>query len=408
MSRRVVITGAGAVTALGNSWQEIRSALLKKENAVKYMQEWEQFKGLGTRLAAVVTDFKVPEHYTRKKIRSMSPVSLFAVRATEFALEDAGLKGDPVLGSGRTGIAYGSCAGGMQAMVDFSSMLTTHSTASIDATTYVKMMPHTAVVNTAIFFGLRGRLIPTSSACTSGSQAIGFAYESIRYGSQDVMVAGGAEELTAADAAIFDTLYATSQKNDTPKLTPAPFDADRDGLVLGEGGCSLILEEYEHAKARGAKIYGEIIGFCTNCDAAHVTHPSVPTMQVCLEQSLAQAGLAAGDVGYISAHGTATQAGDVAESTATSAVFGDRVPFSSLKSYFGHTLGACGALEIWLTVEMMRENWFCPTLNLRHVDPACAPLDYIMQDIRSVDCEFIQSNNFAFGGINTSIVIKRL
>lgn len=173
MNRRVVITCVGAVTALGNNWQEIRSALLKKENAVRYMQELEQFQGLCTKLAAVVTDFKVPEHYTRKKIRSMSPVSLYAFRATEFALEDAGLLGDPVLGSGRTGIAYGSCAGGMQAMVNFSSMLTEHSTANIDGTTYVKMMPHTAAVNTAIFFGLKGRLIPTSSACTSGSQAIG-------------------------------------------------------------------------------------------------------------------------------------------------------------------------------------------------------------------------------------------
>lgn len=222
------------------------------------------------------------------------------------------------------------------------------------------------------------------------------------------MVAGGAEELSAADAAIFDTLYATSQKNDTPKLTPAPYDVDRDGLVLGEGGCSLILEEYEHAKARGAKIYGEIIGFWTNCDATHVTHPSVPTLQICLEQSLKQAGLAPRDIGYISAHGTGTSAGDVVESTATSAVFGDTVLISSLKSYFGIPWGVCGALETWLTMEMIREGCFCPTLNFRHVEPACAPLDYIMQDVRSVDSEFIQSNNFAFGGINTSIVIKRL
>lgn len=407
MNRRVAVTGMGGVTALGSSWEEIRKALIEGRSAVRYREDWEQFAGLGTRLSADVPGFGVPSHYTRKQIRSMSRVSLLSTRATELALTDAGLLGDPVLASGRSGIAYGSCAGSHQAIIDFASMVSLKSTINIDATTYVKMMPHTAAVNTGLFFGLRGRVIPTSSACTSGSQAIGFAYESIKEGKQDLMVAGGAEELTAADAAVFDTLYATSQKNDTPGLTPSPFDAGRDGLVLGEGACSLVLEEYGRAKARGARIHAEIVGFYTNCDASHITQPRPETMQVCIEGSLKEAGLAPGDIGYISAHGTGTTVGDAAECRATGAVYGGGTPISSLKSYFGHTLGACGSLEAWLSIEMMREKWFCPTLNLVNVDPECAQLDHIMRDRRKVDCEFMQSNNFAFGGVNTSLVFRR-
>lgn len=221
------------------------------------------------------------------------------------------------------------------------------------------------------------------------------------------MVAGGAEELCPSEAAVFDTLFATSQRNDQPKTTPSPFDEQRDGLVIGEGAGTLILEELEHAKARGATIYGEIIGFATNCDAAHITQPQRETMQICMEQSLKMAGLNALDIGYISAHGTATDRGDIAESQATAAIYGDNVPISSLKSYFGHTLGACGALEAWMSLQMMREGWFAPTLNLKQPDANCGALDYIMGEARKIDCEFLQSNNFAFGGINTSIIIKR-
>jgi 3-oxoacyl-[acyl-carrier-protein] synthase II len=268
-------------------------------------------------------------------------------------------------------------------------------------------MPHTTAVNTGLFFGLKGRVIPTSSACTSGSQAIGYAYETIRHGYQTVMVAGGAEELCPSEAAVFDTLFATSQQNDAPKTTPRPFDVQRDGLVIGEGAGTLILESLDHALARGAKIYAEIIGFSTNCDASHITQPQKETMQVCMEKSLKQAGLAAGDIGYISAHGTATERGDIAESQATAAVFGNRTPISSLKSYFGHTLGACGALEAWMSLEMLNEGRFVPTINLTEPDPNCGDLDYIMGESRLIQTEFIQSNNFAFGGINTSLIFKR-
>jgi len=407
MTRRVVITGMAGVTAFGETWQQVAARLKQGENAVRAMPEWQVYDGLHTLLGAPIDDFSLPAHYTRKRIRSMGRVSLMSTRATELALEQAGLIGEEVLTNGETGIAYGSSTGSTGPVSEFATMLTEKHTNNITGTTYVQMMPHTTAVNTGLFFGLKGRVIPTSSACTSGSQAIGYAWEAIRHGYQTVMVAGGAEELCPSEAAVFDTLFATSQRNDAPKTTPSPFDKNRDGLVIGEGAGTLILEELEHAKARGATIYGEIISFATNCDAAHITQPQRETMQICIEKALKMAELAPADIGYISAHGTATDRGDIAESLATSALFGTHTPISSLKSYFGHTLGACGALEAWMSLEMMREGCFAPTLNLTQPDEQCGELDYIMGEPRAVDCEFLQSNNFAFGGINTSLVIRR-
>ena len=221
------------------------------------------------------------------------------------------------------------------------------------------------------------------------------------------MVAGGAEELCPSEAAVFDTLFATSQRNDAPQSTPSPFDQHRDGLVIGEGAGTLILESLEHAQARGATIYAELVGFHTNCDAAHITQPQRETMQICIERALKSAGLEASQIGYINAHGTATDRGDIAESLATAAVFGDQTPVSSLKSYFGHTLGACGALEAWMSIQMMREGWFAPTLNLTQPAQECGALDYIIGEPRKLETDFIQTNNFAFGGINTSLIFKR-
>jgi 3-oxoacyl-[acyl-carrier-protein] synthase II len=269
------------------------------------------------------------------------------------------------------------------------------------------MMAHTAPVNIGVFFGLTGRVITTSSACTSGSQGIGYAYEAIKTGKQVAMLAGGADELDATEAAVFDTLFATSVRNDTPQVTPRPFDSARDGLVIGEGAGCLVLEELEHALARGATIHAELVGFGTNSDGSHVTQPNASTMRGAMQLALDDASLPASAIGYINAHGTATDQGDVAESQATADVFGPHVPISSLKSYMGHTLGACGALEAWISIEMMREGWFAPSLNLLEVDPRCGALDYIQAEGRVLDCEYVMSNNFAFGGINTSLIFKK-
>lgn len=407
MNRRVVVTGMSGVTAFGNNWESIEPRLRACENATQYMPSYEQYDGLNTKLAAPITDFELPKHYKRKQVRGMGRVSMLATVATENALIQAGLIGNEVLTNGQTGIAYGSSTGSTDAVGAFGVMLNEKSTRAITATTYVQMMPHTTAVNVGLFFGLRGRVIPTSSACTSGSQAIGYAYEAIKHGYQTVMVAGGGEELCPTESAVFDTLFATSLKNDAPKTTPSPYDRNRDGLVIGEGAGTLVLEEYEHAKARGAKIYAEIVGFASNCDAAHVTQPQMETMQICMELALKDANLSPDKIGYVSAHGTATERGDIAESNATEKAVG-RVPISSLKSYFGHTLGACGAVEAWLGLEMMHTGWFNPTLNLNNLDPECGDLDYITGTGREMQIDYLMSNNFAFGGINTSIIFKRV
>lgn len=407
MSKRVVITGMGALSPIGHDWATVHDRLRSRRNAVQRMAEWDVYDGLNTRLGAPVAPFELPAHYNRKTTRSMGRVAIMGTRASELALIDAGLLGSPLLASGAVGISYGSSAGTPKAIGDFGRMITEKTTEGITASTYIKMMSHTAAVNMGVFFGITGRIITTSSACTSGSQGIGYAYETIQQGKQVAMLAGGAEELDATEAAVFDTLFATSVRNDRPDASPRPFDAERDGLVLGEGACTLVLEELEHARARGARIHAEIIGFGTNSDGQHVTHPQHDTMAQALRLALDDAGLPPEAVGYVNAHGTATDHGDVAESLATHAVYGSRVPISSLKSYMGHTLGACGALEAWMSIEMMREGWFAPTVNLARVDERCAPLDYIMGEGRHIDTDVVVSNNFAFGGINTSLVFRR-
>ncbi|MBM7456147.1 3-oxoacyl-[acyl-carrier-protein] synthase II [Oceanisphaera litoralis] len=405
--QRVVITGMAGFSPIGNDWQTIRDNLAAGRSGIVRMDDWDCYEGLNTRLAAPVQNFKMPSHYNRKALRSMGRVAQLGVYATERALSNASLSGSEELGNGRVGVSFGSSAGDSQAFVDFGNMLMNFSSDGLNANSYIKMMSHTAPVNIGVHFGIRGRVITTSSACTSGSQGIGYAYEAIKFGTQDIMIAGGSEGLCATEAAVFDTLYATSVVNDTPHLSPRPFDRDRDGLVIGEGGCVLILEELEHAKARGARIHAEIVGFGTNSDGSHITQPSASTMEIAIRQALKGAALPPSRIGYISAHGTATSRGDIAESQATAAVFGSSTPISSLKSYTGHTLGACGALEAWTAIEMMNEGWFCPTLNLDNVDPGCAKLDYIMHEVRKIETEYVMSNNFAFGGINTSLIFKR-
>jgi 3-oxoacyl-[acyl-carrier-protein] synthase II len=405
--KRVVVTGMGGVTALGDRWADIETRLRAGRNAITRVPAWSRFDGLHTQLGAPVTHFEVPAGYPRRKTRSMGRVSMLAVRASEMALADAGLEDDTSIADGRMGVAYGSSSGSVDPIRAFARMLDTGSMEGITSNSYIQMMPHTSAVNVGLFWDLKGRVVPTSSACASGSQAIGYAYEAIQTGKQAMMLAGGAEELSGPAVAVFDTLYATSTRNEHPETTPRPFDLNRDGLVVGEGAATLVLEDYEHARARGATIHAEVVGFGCNSDGSHMTQPTAATMAIAMRLALADAGLSAEAIAYVNAHGTATDRGDIAESHATAEVFGERMPISSLKSYVGHTLGACGALEAWWTIEMMKRNWYAPTLNLDTVDPACAPLDYIQHEGRAIDADYVMSNNFAFGGINTSLVFRR-
>ena len=405
--RRVVITGMGGLTALGHDWPTIRAALMARRSGVSYLPELDSYEGLRTRLGSRLAKYDVPAHYDRKLLRSMGPVAVTTAISAENALQEAGLLGHPVLRSGRTGIAHGASAGSADAILSFGKLEMSHKIRGVTSSTYVQMMSHTGAVNIGMLLGITGRVIPSSSACTSGSQAIGFAYETIQQGKQTVMIAGGAEELSVGPIAVFDTMYGASTRNEAPHTTPRPFDRDRDGLVIGEGAVTLILEDLEHARGRGAHIHAELVGFGTNSDGAHMTQPLSGNMVQAMRLALEDAGISPDVIGYVNAHGTATERGDIAESQATREVFGRPVAISSLKSYFGHTLGACGALESWLPIEMMREGWFAPTINLDNLDPACADLDYLTGEGRSIETEYVMNNNFAFGGINTSLIFRR-
>ncbi len=408
-NKRVVVTGMGGLSPIGNDWKTVKANLIANKNGVRVMDDWAQYEGLRTRLGAPVAPYELPEHYTRKRTRSMGKVALFATLASEYALEDAGLLGDDIITSGQTGIAYGSSTGTPESIGDFGRMLINKSVDSLNANSYIRMMPHTTTSNIGIFFGITGRIIPSSTACTSGSIAIGYAYEAIKYGKQIVMLAGGSEELCATEAAVFDILYATEIDNDNPHLSPKPYDTARKGLVIGEGAATLVLEEYEHAVTRGARIYAEIIGFGTNSDGVHVTNPNQKTMGGAMTLALEDAGLAPSDIDYVNGHGTATDRGDIAETHATYEVLGGDVPFSALKGYIGHTLAAAGALEAWMSLKMLGEGWFAPNLNLQNLDDKCGPLNYIRDEALTLPAaNIIMSNNFAFGGVNTSLIFKKM
>lgn len=405
MRKRVVVTGGSGISPLGEGWEAIEAALRARRNAIVRMHEWDKYTKLNIKLAAPAI-FTEPE-YPRKKTRGMGRVALMAVAAAERALRDAGFTEYASLQDGSCGVSFGSSAGNVDAMLDFFSMLTDHDLQGITATTYIRSMPQTCAVNVSVFFGLKGRLLTTNTACTAGSLAIGLGYEAVKNGQQKIMIAGGAEELTPTSSAIFDTLYATSTKNDAPWSTPSPFDRDRDGLVIGEGAGVLVLEEYEHARVRGARILAELCGFGTNTDGDHITQPNKDTMEVAMRLALEDAGIGPERIDVVNGHGTATAQGDIAESAATYNLFKRPVPFHAQKCYMGHTLGACGALESWMAINMMRGGWFAPNINLENVDPHCAPLDYIVGDGREIDTQYVMCNNFAFGGINTSLVFRR-
>ncbi len=407
MKRRVVVTGVGLVSPIGNDLDTVTQALAEGRSGVRRMDEWSEFGGVETRVGATVADYAV-SGYSRKQLRTMGPVARMATFATKQAIDDAGLTPDE-LTSGLVGLSYGSTDGSCSAEEGYYRKLyTTDSFVGLMASTYLKFMSHTCAANLAQLFGITGRVVPICSACTSASQSIGQGYEAIAYGMEEVMVCGGAEELHFTVAGVFDLMLATSVRyNESPTATPRPFDAERDGMVVGEGAGTLVLESLERARTRGAHIYAEIVGYGTNCDGGHLTSPSDHGMAGAMRRALADAALDRSAVGYINAHGTGTEVGDKAESRATFAVMGDGPPISSTKSYTGHTLGGCGAIESIFVFGMMRDGFLAPTRTLEQPDPACAPLNYLIGAPVQATPELVMNNNFAFGGINTSLILRR-
>jgi 3-oxoacyl-[acyl-carrier-protein] synthase II len=407
--RRVVVTGIGLTSPIGHDLPAAVAALREGRHGIVAMPEWAEIQGLSTRLAGLAKDVPFGD-WPRKKTRSMGRVALLATYATDQALRDAGL-GTDLRSIPDIGLAYGSTHGSSSAQEEFCrTLFARNGLRGIPSSSYLKFMSNTCVVNLAHFFGIQGRVISTCSACTSGSNAIGYGFEAIRDGELDIMLCGGAEEMHFTHAVVFDILYATSRHfNDRPGDASRPFDEQRDGLVVAEGAATLVLEEEGRARRRGAHIHGEVIGFGTSCDGQHVTQPSADGMATAMKNALADARVSADQVDYINAHATATDIGDVTESQATLQVFGDRVPISSTKGHTGHTLGACGGLESAFCLAMMNGGFLVPTKNLDKPDPRCAPLRYLRNEtVDAKNMNIVMNNNFAFGGINTSLLFRRV
>ena len=403
--QRVVITGMGAITPLGSDWSVVLAKLQSGASGVRFMDEWQGIQGLDSYLAAPSTP-EVGLNFPIKIARTMSRVSLIAGETASTALSMSGLDDDPNFDRSSAGIAYGSSFGAHEQMVPFGRVLSEGVVRGISPSGYIQLMGHTTGVNLSLLLGIQGRLIPASAACASGGQALGYAWETIRHGIHPVMLAGSAEELSPMQVAVFDSFYSASREHDNPATAVRPFSADRNGMVVGEGGATFILESLDHAHQRGANVLAEMVGFATNMGGTHAVRSDLDTMCRVMEMALESAGLVPEQVGYINAHASGI-AGDASEAMAIQNVFGDRVPVSSTKGYTGHLLGGCGAVESWLTVNMMREGWLAPTVNKSQASSDCDGVFHVAENGQTTDCEYVMCNNFAFGGVNVSVIFKK-
>ncbi len=405
--KRVVITGIGIVSPLGNEPDDLMDALIAGKSAVRKMDEWSKYNGLHSLVGAPAL-LENEKLIPRQNRRSMGRLSVFAAQAAKKAVENAGLSEDEIA-SDRTGCAVGSTMGSAASITEtFELILPENDISQLPSTKFFQCVSHTAAMNVSQYLGISGIVLGPSAACASGLQALGAGFDLIRMGRQDRVLCGGAEELHPTVTGSFDVLFATSSKhNDSPETTPRPFDRDRDGLVVGEGAGILVLEELESAKARGAKIYAEILGFNTCGSGAHISQSNADAMIRCINQTLKESGIGADKIDYISAHATATVHGDVEEAKALAAIFGNEIPVSSLKGHIGHTLGASGAIELIAVLKMMERNVIVPTRNLENIDPACEGVRHVIQPLeKRVDT--VIKNSFAFGGINAALVCRKV
>jgi 3-oxoacyl-[acyl-carrier-protein] synthase II len=412
MKRRVVITGCSAITPIGYGKNDIIDSLRQGKSGVGFLRDDGLLsKHIHSRVFGTV-DYPIDYGFKRQYRKTMGPVAYYACQVAKDVLESSGLSQEFIT-SGRLGVAFGSTHGSPTVQREiyktfFSDLESKFS--SIGAVDYLRSMVHTTAVNISRMFGITGRIIASSTACTTSSQSIGFGYETIKYGMQDAMICGGADEYDTTTVAVFDNLLACSVKyNQTPQCTPRPFDAGRDGLVVGEGGGAVLLEEYESAKKRGADILGEVIGFACNNNGGDLILPNLDGITATLRLALKDAEILAKDVDFVSAHATATKMGDVIEAQAIDAVYGgdplNRPLVTGLKSYMGHTMGTCGVIETILTLYMMEQSFIAPTLNLENVDERCSMLRHT-RELTETETKIAAIQNFAFGGVNTCLLVK--
>jgi 3-oxoacyl-[acyl-carrier-protein] synthase II len=415
-SRRIVVTGLGMISPLGNSVEASWQSLIAGESGIGKIESFDS-EGFATQIAGQVKDFDVTEYgLSAKDARKVDVFIQYALAASQQAMQDAKL--DDNINSGaidasRIGVAVGSGIGGIatieKTVLDIEKKGPRRVSPFFIPATVVNM----AAGNIAIKYGLKGPNFAIATACTTGTHNIGYGARTIAYGDADIMVVGGAEMATcAAGVGGFAAARAMSTRNDEPEKASRPWDKDRDGFVLGDGAGILVLEEYEHAKSRGATIYAELAGFGMSDDAHHITSPPEDGdgARAAMQNALNDAGMKATDVQYINAHGTSTDAGDIAETSAIKSLYAgaaDQVAVSSSKSMTGHLLGAAGAVEAIFSIKAIIESIAPPTINLEEAGEGC-DLDYIPNTARKMNIDAAISNSFGFGGTNGSLLFKKI
>lgn len=413
--RRVVVTGMGMLSPVGNTVESSWKALLSGQSGVSNIEHFDTTE-FSTRFAAMVKDFNCEEYMSKKDARKMDLFIQYGIAAGVQALDDSGLEITEE-NCARVGVAIGSGIGGLGLIENGIQTLTNRGPRKVSPFFVPSTIVNMVAGNLSIMRGLRGPNIAISTACTTGLHNIGHAARMIAYGDADAMVAGGSEKAsTPMGMAGFGAAKALSTNNEDPQGASRPWDSGRDGFVLGDGAGIMVLEEYEHAKARGADIYCELVGFGMSGDAYHMTSPSEDGSggALAMEAAMRDAGITGEQVGYINAHGTSTPAGDVAELMGVKRALGEagaaQVKVSSTKSMIGHLLGAAGSVEAIITVKALLDQKAPPTINLNDMDPRAAELgiDLVPNEAKDLDTEYALCNSFGFGGTNGSLIFKKI
>lgn len=402
---KVFITGLGALTSLGTDIEQTFSALVNGQSGVRRFEEWTQYNGLHCHLGAPVADYDISK-VPRAARRTMSRMSEMATLATFQALAQADLQLES-LDPQRTLIIMGSTSGSPLTLESYFKQLFErggpHGQVS---TSFFKVMNHSVPANVASALGYKGALLSPSSACSTSSQAMVLGWELLQTGLYDCVIAGGADELHYTSAAVFDVVMAASRGyNHRPEHASRPFDKDRDGLVVSEGAGVVVLETEAYAKARAVKPRAQFNGGAYYCDGSHMSQSNTQAMVKTMQWALVRSQISSESVEYVNAHATGTLQGDGAEVQAIAELFGPNTPVSSLKGHFGHSLAACGAIEVIASIQMMENNILIPTRNLAHPSADCMGVRHLIEN-QSARVRRILSNNFAFGGMNTSLVIS--
>ena len=408
--RRVAVTGIGAVTPIGSGREGLWKGLRAERSAVGRLTRFDP-SIYRSHNAAEVNDFDAKDYLEAKKAKRLDRYGTFSVACAKQAIEDAGID-MTCEDRERIGVMMGSALGGIRMAEEQLGVFLTQGLRAVEPGLALSVFAGASSCNIAIELGAMGPNSSNAMSCASGTIAVGDAFRAIRDGYADVMFAGGAEApLAPLCYGAFAIIRAMSTRDDDPSVSSRPFDKDRDGFVMGEGAAILILEELERARARGAHIYAEVVGYGTSNDAHHMTAPRPDGSQAARSMRLAlrDAELVPHEVAYVNAHGSSTPLNDPTETLAVKATFGDHAPklqMSSTKAYYGHALGASGAIELAITALALDQRWLPPTLNLDAPDPVC-DLDYIPKIGRDADVEYALSNSFGFGGINAAVVLKR-